>query len=130
MVFMLILNCISIQLKSQSNKGFTDEEVRKIAYIIECKKFLEQDTISYKNQIASISKRYSLLELKYKSLDKSKTECDKYSDFLYQGSLSLIESTASLSKENKKLKFKLKLSQYSMPIYFGAGVLTTILILK
>ena len=127
---MLVLNCISIQLKSQSNKGFTDEEVRKIAYIIECKKFLEQDTISYKNQISSISKKYSLLELKYKSLYKSKTECDKYSDFLHQGSLSLIESTASLSRENKKLKFKLKLSQYSMPIYFGAGVLTAILILK
>lgn len=130
MVFMLVLNCISTQLKSQSDKGFSEEEIRKIAYIIQCKKFLEQDTISYRNQIVLMSKNYNLLESKYKSLSSSYQECEKYSDFLYEGSMSLINSTASLSKENKKLKFKLKLSQYSMPIYFGAGVLTAILILK
>ena len=130
MVFMLVLNCISTQLKSQSDKGFSEEEIRKIAYIIQCKKFLEQDTISYRNQIVLMSKNYNLLESKYNSLSSSYQECEKYSDFLYEGSMSLIESTASLSKENKKLKFKLKLSQYSMPIYFGAGVLTAILILK
>lgn len=125
-----MLSCISTQLKSQNNKGFSEEEIRKIAYIIQCKKFLEQDTITYRNQIVLMSKNYNLLEGKYNSLSSSYQECEKYSDFLYEGSISLINSTASLSKENKKLKLKLKISQYSMPIYFGAGVLTAILILK
>ena len=130
MVFILILSCTSIQSKSQSDKGFSDIELRKIAYIIQCKKFLEDDIMSHKKRMAIMSRKYDLLEEKYNSLNKSYEECNDYSDFLYKGSISLIKNTSSLSKENKRLNRKLKLNNYSIPVYVGIGFITATLLLK
>ena len=127
---MLALSLTSTLLKSQSNSGFTDDEVRKILYIIECKKFLEFDTITYKNEISLLQKKVDLLKSKNEELGSLNKECTTYSQFLYEGSVALTESTASLSKENRELISKLKTSKRAIPIAVSIGFAVGVIIAK
>ena len=115
---------------AQGKYVFDSLEVKKIDYLLKDRELLLKDTADYKLQIVNLKQESFSLRLAIESVDSAFRTKDYENMILRSDFQSLNVYSEELSKQNKKLKRKLTIGKYVVPISFGLGVFTTILILK
>lgn len=129
-VLPIVLISLSKTTYAQTQYRFDSLEVKKIEYLLKDRKFLLKDTSDYRIMIKNLKRESFSLRMAVAHTDIALKTKEYENLILFSDYKSLSIYSDKLEKQNKKLRRKVSVGKYAIPISFCLGVIITTLITK